>query len=112
MSLAVTVGLDQRFRSQSRRISSNGEVRCLGFGFGEGSSANVNFSSVPFGIEGFLGVLGNAAIENKFVFRRVAQIYCYDEALGIGAGFLVVVEAGGGAELPRSFDAVPRVCLL
>ena len=42
MSRAVTVGLDQRFRSQSRRTSSRGEVRCPGSGLGAGPSANEN----------------------------------------------------------------------
>ena len=48
-----------------------------------------------------------AAIENKFIFGGVAKIYRYDDALGIGAEFLVV-GAGGGAELFRSLNTMTR----
>src|SRR6516162_6796932 len=107
MSRAVTVGLGQRFRSQSRRISSSGEVCCRRSGLGGGPSANVNVSRSPvlFGIAVFLGLFWGAAVDHQLLVG--AQIYRDGEVLGIGAGFLVV-EAGGGAELLRGFNPVPR----
>src|SRR5262249_36665777 len=99
MSRAVTVGLGQRFRSQSKRISSRGEVCCRRSGLGGSSSAKENVSPlVCFGIGGFPGLLGRAAIENKFVFGGVTQIYRHDHPIGVRAGFLVS-GVGGCAEL-------------
>src|SRR5215470_6338016 len=107
MSRAVTVGLGQRFRSQSKRISSNGEVCCRRSGLGGGPSANENVVSFRFGIGDFLGVFGWAAIERELLVG--AEVDGDDNALGIGAGFLIT-GAGGCAELLRSFNAVARRC--
>src|SRR5215471_2455613 len=112
MSRAVTVGLGQRFRSQSKRISSRGEVCCRRSGFGGVSSANENVSLlVRFGIGGFLGVLGWAAIENKFIFGGVTQIYCHNHSIGGVAGFFGA-DICCCAKFAGCFDSVARVCLL
>src|SRR6516164_3298036 len=97
-------GRGQRRRKSSIRWAWSG---CCGSVLGGGSSANENFSPFRFGIGSFLGLFGNAAIKNKFVFRGVAQIYCHDDAVGVGAGFLVA-GAGDGAELLRSLNTMTR----
>src|SRR6516165_2873514 len=108
MSRRQMSGSVQCWRSQSRRIC--GELLCGLAGGGSSATAKLNVSPFFFfGIAGFLGVLGNAAIENKLILRCVAQVYRYDHALGIGAG-LLVVEAGGGAELTSGIYPMARTC--
>src|SRR6516225_4933641 len=109
MSRLLMVGLGHFWRKVS---SSCAGSSLAGAGPGGGSSANVNVvSPVSLGIAVFLRLLGRAAVDKNFVFGGVAQIYRDGEPFGIGDVFLVV-EAGGGAELLRGFDPVPRVCPL
>src|SRR5262245_29730547 len=104
MSRAVTVGLGQRFRSQSKRISSRGEVCCRRSGLGGGSSANEN-CSLGFGIGCFLVLPGRPAIENEFIFGGVAHIYRNHDPIG-GVAWSVGSDVGCCSKLARGFYAV------
>src|SRR5215475_9991298 len=111
MSRAVTVGPGQRFKSQSKRISSRGEVCCWRSGFGGGSSANENCSPlVCFGIGVFPIIGGSLWGQGTGVDYQLfvaAQVDRDDHAIGVGAGFLVA-GAGSCAELLCGFNAVTR----
>src|SRR5262245_10987000 len=112
MSRAVTVGLGQRFKSQSKRISSRGEVCCRRSGLGGGSSANENVSPlVCFAIGGFLGSFWGQGAAVDYQFLVAAQVDGdYDPVGGVPRAF--GSDIGSCAQFLRRLDAVTRVCFL